>query len=70
VDKLVSIDFDTLAEVTGGKASSFPKRNPCPSLWEKKVGDITRDEIAIATAACGLPRPSLKDIGRAKRILF
>ena len=61
------IDEAALEQLRGGQMGFV---SPCPSIKATPAGQLSRSQMALGQAQCGLPRPTLKEVNKAKKILF
>jgi hypothetical protein len=68
------IDEAALAELRGGQVSMRyglpPRRNPCTTIQETPAGELSRSQMALGQAKCGLPRPTAAEVNRYKKLEF
>jgi hypothetical protein len=69
-----AIDDAALEQLRGGqivaKYGVPPRRNPCDIIRKKPAGQLSRNEMALGQAQCGLPRPTKKEVDAYKDLLF
>jgi len=69
-----AIDDAALEQLRGGQMSAKygvpPRRSPCGDIMSTPAGQLTRSQVALGQAKCGLPRPTAKEVNGYKKLEF
>jgi hypothetical protein len=68
------VDEAALEQLRGGQMVArygvAPRPTPCDNVRSTPAGELSRSQMAFGQAQCGLPRPTAKEIKKAKKLVF
>ena len=68
------IDEAALEQLRGGQMVALygvsPRQSPCEIIRAKPAGEVSRSEMALGQAKCGLPRPTAAEVRKYKKLQF
>jgi len=68
------IDEAALEQLRGGQMVArygvAPRPSPCQTIRETPAGELSRSQMALGQAKCGLPRPTAAEVRKYKKLQF